>query len=147
MQHKQLEVQLCEAKLEQHKVMVAEEKHSSLEERQMLLEETLKQQTRCEQLTHQEADLRGQLSLYSEKFDEFQSTLTKSNEVFNTFKKEMDKVCCGFRTSCVVLGLVIDGYDAAMFDGCSLSLFLDGKNDRCAGEGDVDMEETLREIQ
>ena len=37
-------------------------------------------------------DLRGQLSLYSEKFEEFQKTLTKSNEVFGTFKKEMDKV-------------------------------------------------------
>ena len=38
-----------------------------------------------------------QLSLYTEKFEEFQKTLTKSNEVFATFKKEMDKVllsCC-----------------------------------------------------
>lgn len=33
-----------------------------------------------------------QLSLYSEKFEEFQKTLNKSNEVFGTFKKEMDKV-------------------------------------------------------
>ena len=34
-----------------------------------------------------------QVSLYSEKFDEFQSSLNKSNEMFNTFRKEMDKVC------------------------------------------------------
>ena len=33
-----------------------------------------------------------QLSMYTEKFEEFQKTLTKSNEVFGTFKKEMDKV-------------------------------------------------------
>ena len=33
-----------------------------------------------------------QLSLYTEKFEEFQSTLSKSNEVFTTFKQEMDKV-------------------------------------------------------
>jgi len=28
----------------------------------------------------------------SEKFEEFQTTLTKSNEVFATFKKDMDTV-------------------------------------------------------
>lgn len=33
-----------------------------------------------------------QLTLYSGRFEEFQSTLTKSNEVFATFKQEMDKV-------------------------------------------------------
>ena len=43
-------------------------------------------------------ELRGQLSLYSEKFEEFQKTLTRSNEVFGTFKKEMDKV----KTSSIV---------------------------------------------
>ena len=57
-----------------------------------LLRESLEQQRRCEQLTKHEAELRGQLSLYSEKFEEFQKTLTKSNEVFGTYKKEMDKV-------------------------------------------------------
>lgn len=31
--------------------------------------------------------------MYAERFDEFQKTLNKSNEVFSTFKKEMDKVC------------------------------------------------------
>ena len=30
--------------------------------------------------------------MYSEKFEQFQETLTKSNEVFGTFRKEMDKV-------------------------------------------------------
>lgn len=33
-----------------------------------------------------------QLAMYAERFDEFQKTLNKSNEVFSTFKKEMDKV-------------------------------------------------------
>ena len=59
-----------------------------------LLRESLEQQKRCEQLAKQEAELRAQLSLYSDKFDEFQRTLNKSNEVFGTFKKEMDKVLC-----------------------------------------------------
>ena len=34
-----------------------------------------------------------QLVLYAERFEDFQKTLNKSNEVFSTFKKEMDKVC------------------------------------------------------
>ena len=34
-----------------------------------------------------------QLTMYAERFEEFQKTLNKSNEVFSTFKKEMDKVC------------------------------------------------------
>jgi hypothetical protein len=29
----------------------------------------------------------------SEKFEQFQDTLNKSNDVFTTFKKEMEKVC------------------------------------------------------
>ena len=33
-----------------------------------------------------------QLTVYSGRFEEFQSTLTKSNEVFATFKQEMEKV-------------------------------------------------------
>ncbi|XP_009985442.1 PREDICTED: beta-taxilin-like, partial [Tauraco erythrolophus] len=33
-----------------------------------------------------------QITLYSERFEEFQKTLTKSNEVFATFKQEMEKM-------------------------------------------------------
>ncbi|XP_065176274.1 alpha-taxilin-like [Sycon ciliatum] len=89
---KQLEVQLCEAKLAQQAMFAAEEKERSLAEKQMLLSETAEKQRKCEALTQQEVELRSQLSLYTEKFEEFQKTLTKSNEVFATFKKEMDKM-------------------------------------------------------
>lgn len=37
--------------------------------------------------------LSPQLALYTEKFEEFQNTLSKSSEVFTTFKQEMEKVC------------------------------------------------------
>lgn len=33
-----------------------------------------------------------QLTLYAQKFDEFQETLSKSNEIYVRFKKEMDNV-------------------------------------------------------
>ena len=33
-----------------------------------------------------------QLSLYMDKFEEFQTTMAKSNELFTTFRQEMEKV-------------------------------------------------------
>lgn len=33
-----------------------------------------------------------QLTLYAQKFDEFQATLAKSNEIYVRFKQEMEKV-------------------------------------------------------
>ena len=35
---------------------------------------------------------RTQIAVYSEKFEQFQETLTRSNEVFSSFKKDMEKV-------------------------------------------------------
>ncbi len=90
--HKHLELQLCEAKMAQQMVSAAEEKENSLAERQYLLAETMEQQKRCEMLTQQEMELRSQLSMYSDKFEEFQQTLTRSNQVFSTFKKDTDRV-------------------------------------------------------
>ncbi len=34
-----------------------------------------------------------QLAVYSEKFDEFQGTVSKSHNVYASFKQDMDKVC------------------------------------------------------
>ena len=76
----------------QQVVAAAEEKENSLAERQYLLAESLDQQKKCEVLTHQEIELRGQLAMYSDKFEEFQQTLTRSNQVFSTFKKDTDRV-------------------------------------------------------
>jgi len=87
---KQLELQLCEAKLQQQNLAVQEEMESHLREKHGVLEESLGYKKKCEELLRTEADLRSQLSLYTEKFEEFQTTLTKSNEVFATFKKDMD---------------------------------------------------------
>jgi chromosome segregation ATPase len=92
LKQKHLELQLYEAKLAQQVVAIAEIKESNLVERQYLLAETMQKQKRCEELAIQEVELKGQLSLYSGKFEEFQSTLNKSNEVFSSFKKEMEKM-------------------------------------------------------
>ena len=41
-----------------------------------------------------EIQLRSQLNSYTEKYEEFQNTLDKSNKIFTSFKKEMDDVSC-----------------------------------------------------
>uniref|UniRef100_A0ACB8FIE1 Uncharacterized protein n=1 Tax=Sphaerodactylus townsendi TaxID=933632 RepID=A0ACB8FIE1_9SAUR len=65
--HKELQQQLVDAKLQQTTQLIkeAEEKHQR--EREFL-------------------------SLYMDKFEEFQTTMTKSNELFTTFRQEMEKM-------------------------------------------------------
>lgn len=36
--------------------------------------------------------MQSHLKQYTEKFEQFQDTLSKSNEIFATFKQEMEKV-------------------------------------------------------
>ena len=43
--------------------------------------------------------LKEQINTYSEKFKELQETLTKSNEVFTSFKKDSDKMQVGERNT------------------------------------------------
>ena len=57
LKHKQLEMQLCEAKLAQQTIAMAKTKESNLVEKEYLLTEMIQQQRKCEDLTQQEADL------------------------------------------------------------------------------------------
>uniref|UniRef100_A0A8C5F060 Taxilin alpha n=1 Tax=Gouania willdenowi TaxID=441366 RepID=A0A8C5F060_GOUWI len=90
--HKDLQQQLVDAKLHQAQELLkeAEERHDK--EKDFLLKEAIESQRMCELMKQQEVHLKQQLSLYTEKFEEFQSTLSKSNEVFTTFKQEMEKM-------------------------------------------------------
>lgn len=90
--HKDLEQQLMDAKLAQAVMQVSEEKKRSLAEKEFLMMEAAEGQKRILLLEAQEKQLRAQVSLYTEKYEEFQSTLTKSNDVFQSFKTEMDKM-------------------------------------------------------
>jgi hypothetical protein len=49
-------------------------------------------QAKCQELQTTEVQLRSQISLYTDKYDEFQNALSRSNEVFGGFKGEMEKV-------------------------------------------------------
>jgi len=90
--HKQLELQLAEAKMAQQHLQFNEDKEKTLTENQLLIKQAQEYKKQCEILTKQEKEMKSQLTMYAERFEEFQKTLNKSNEVFSTFKKEMDKM-------------------------------------------------------
>ncbi|XP_007944482.1 beta-taxilin [Orycteropus afer afer] len=89
--HRELQQKLVDAKLEQAQEMMkeAEERHNR--EKEYLLNQAAEWKLQAKVLKEQETVLQAQLTLYAGRFEEFQSTLTKSNEVFATFKQEMDK--------------------------------------------------------
>ncbi|KAM4539182.1 alpha-taxilin isoform 1-T1 [Odontesthes bonariensis] len=90
--HKDLQQQLVDAKLHQAQELLKESEERHEREKDFLLKEAVESQRMCELMTQQEVHLKQQLSLYTEKFEEFQTTLSKSNEVFTTFKQEMEKM-------------------------------------------------------
>ena len=77
--------------------------------------------------------LKEQVALYTEKYEDFQSTLTKSNQVFQSFKTEMDKVrnvliavsLCLCVLVCVSFSMSLSiAFSFALSFSLSLSLFL-----------------------
>ncbi|XP_059469496.1 beta-taxilin [Neocloeon triangulifer] len=85
MKQSQLEGKLSETKLAKVQVELMQEK-------ELLLRELSSYQTQLKQQAENEDALRGQIRMYSEKYEEFQQALAKSNEVFSNFKAEMDKM-------------------------------------------------------
>ncbi|CAJ1048613.1 gamma-taxilin [Xyrichtys novacula] len=90
--HKELQQQLMDAKLQRITEMMKEVEEKQQRERDFLLKDATESRHKCELMKEQETQLKQQLSLYMDKFEEFQSTLAKSNEVFTTFRQEMEKM-------------------------------------------------------
>ncbi|XP_008308896.1 gamma-taxilin [Cynoglossus semilaevis] len=90
--HKELQQQLMDAKLQRITEMMREVEDKQQRERDFLLKDATDSRQKCELMKEQETQLKQQLSLYMDKFEEFQSTLAKSNEVFTTFRQEMEKM-------------------------------------------------------
>ncbi|XP_008061823.1 beta-taxilin-like [Carlito syrichta] len=89
--HRELQQKLVDAKLEQAQEMMKEAEEQHKREKEYLLNQAAEWKLQAKVLKEQETVLQAQLTLYSGRFEEFQSTLTKSNEVFAAFKQEMDK--------------------------------------------------------
>ncbi|XP_066561981.1 gamma-taxilin isoform X2 [Amia ocellicauda] len=90
--HKELQQQLVDAKLQRTTELMREVEEKHQRERDFLLKEATESRHKCELMKEQESQLKQQLSLYMDKFEEFQTTLAKSNEVFTTFRQEMEKM-------------------------------------------------------
>uniref|UniRef100_A0A8C9CGI2 Taxilin beta n=1 Tax=Phocoena sinus TaxID=42100 RepID=A0A8C9CGI2_PHOSS len=81
-------------KLCQENTELAEKLKSIIDQyelREELLNQAAEWKLQAKVLKEQETVLQAQLTVYSGRFEEFQNTLTKSNEVFATFKQEMEK--------------------------------------------------------
>uniref|UniRef100_A0A0E0KCC3 Alpha-taxilin n=1 Tax=Oryza punctata TaxID=4537 RepID=A0A0E0KCC3_ORYPU len=81
LKEKMLELELADLKMQQHQEKTAQE------QTQMQL-----YADQVSQLMATEKNLRLQLAADAERFQQFQDALTKSNEVFETYKKEMEKM-------------------------------------------------------
>ncbi|CAI5770204.1 beta-taxilin isoform X2 [Podarcis lilfordi] len=90
--HRELQQKLVDAKLEQSQEVMKEAEERHQREKEYLLNQAAEWKLQAKMLKEQETVLQAQLALYSERFEEFQKTLTKSNEVFASFKQEMDKM-------------------------------------------------------
>ncbi|XP_034939496.1 alpha-taxilin [Chelonus insularis] len=91
-QQSQLELQLAEAKMAALKMEMTAEKEHLLKEKQQLLLKLTEYQVKISELQATEVGLRSQINMYTEKYDDFQNALAKSNEVFNGFNEEMEKM-------------------------------------------------------
>uniref|UniRef100_A0A8C6M5I9 Taxilin beta b n=1 Tax=Nothobranchius furzeri TaxID=105023 RepID=A0A8C6M5I9_NOTFU len=90
--HRDLQHKLTEAKLQQANALLAEAEDKHKREKEYLLVQAAEWKLQARTLTEQATVMQAQLTLYGQKFDEFQETLAKSNEIYVRFKKEMDKV-------------------------------------------------------
>ncbi|XP_034436528.1 beta-taxilin isoform X3 [Hippoglossus hippoglossus] len=96
--HRELQHKLTDAKLQEANALLtqAEEKHKR--EKEYLLREAIDKTKKCFAMKEQELAMKKKLTLYGEKFDEFQATLAKSNEIYMRFKKEMDNMSDKMKT-------------------------------------------------
>ncbi|XP_071383758.1 alpha-taxilin-like [Centroberyx affinis] len=90
--HRDLQQKLAEAKLEQANALLAEAEEKHKREKEYLLREAIDKTKKCFAMKEQELTMKKKLTLYSQKFDEFQATLSKSNDIYVSFKQEMEKM-------------------------------------------------------
>uniref|UniRef100_A0A4W5PFB9 Taxilin beta b n=1 Tax=Hucho hucho TaxID=62062 RepID=A0A4W5PFB9_9TELE len=90
--HRDLQQKLLETKLEQANMFIKEGEEKHKRERDHLVNKAAQSQVKVQILKEQEEGMQAQLSMYSEKFDQFQGTVSKSNGVYASFKQDMEKM-------------------------------------------------------
>nr|XP_046154373.1 beta-taxilin-like isoform X2 [Oncorhynchus gorbuscha] len=90
--HHDLQQKLSDTKLEQAHAQLQEADEKHKREKEYLLVHAAEWKLQAKLLREQETVMQAQLVLYSQKFEEFQTTLSKSNDVYASFKNEMEKM-------------------------------------------------------
>uniref|UniRef100_A0A673W6I1 Taxilin beta n=1 Tax=Salmo trutta TaxID=8032 RepID=A0A673W6I1_SALTR len=90
--HHDLQQKLSDSKLEQANAQLQEADEKHKREKEYLLVHAAEWKLQAKLLREQETVMQAQLVLYSQKFEEFQTTLSKSNDVYASFKNEMEKM-------------------------------------------------------
>lgn len=91
-QQMKLDLQVADAKLAKVKMEATAEKETLLKEKQQLLLKMTEYQTQIKELQANEVGLRNEISMYTDKYDEFQNALNRSNKIYSEFNVEMEKM-------------------------------------------------------
>lgn len=89
---KELQVQVATTHLARYQAQLQQERQLFLGEKQQVLQQVADSQRQTAELAAREAQLHHELAVYSGKYQEFQGALSQSNQVFRTFKADMDKM-------------------------------------------------------
>ncbi|KAI5618945.1 taxilin beta b isoform 1 [Silurus asotus] len=90
--HRDLQQKLLETKLAQANALLKEAQEKHKMERAHLLKHTTEAKLQVTLMKEQETNMKAQLDVYSEKFDEFRGAVSKSSGVYATFKQDIDKM-------------------------------------------------------
>ncbi|KAI5644756.1 myosin-like coiled-coil protein domain-containing protein [Phthorimaea operculella] len=85
-----LESQLADAKMQKSNLEHQAEREKILAEMEQMKVTVAQYRAKVVELQGIEAALKGQLAVYTDKYDEFQNALVKSNQVFGGFKEQME---------------------------------------------------------
>ncbi|CAH1635900.1 unnamed protein product [Spodoptera littoralis] len=85
-----LESQLSDAKMQKASLEHQADKERLLAEMEQVKVTLAQYRAKIMELQGTETSLRSQLAVYTDKYDEFQNALTKSNKMFTNFKEQMD---------------------------------------------------------
>ncbi|XP_060938663.1 taxilin beta b isoform X2 [Limanda limanda] len=90
--HRDLKEKLLDTKLTHANLILKETEDKHKLEKELLVKQLAEYKSHLKSMKAQENDMKIQLEMYSEKFDEFQGTVSKSNTVYSGFKQDMDKM-------------------------------------------------------
>ncbi|XP_077560941.1 beta-taxilin-like [Haemaphysalis longicornis] len=92
LQQKDLQVQVAATHLARVQAQLEQERHSSAIEKQLMLKQVAESQRQTTELATRESNLREELTSHASKYEEFQGALAQSNNLFRSFKQDMDKM-------------------------------------------------------